>query len=417
MPLTILKTTFNVSLEVLDPGIPNKDAGPDFLFAKIKLDSTIWVGHVEVHRRSSDWYLHHHDQDVNYDQVVLHVVGECDREVLTTRGETVPQVVLPVPPQVKARYEELKHTSDYPRCSRVLPQLSPIIVHSWLDALLQERLHDRLQQIQWRLERLQGQWNHCLFVTLARGLGLGLNGEMFEQWALSIPWGAAAKHRDNLFQIEALFFGQAGLLDEQNLIAKERPATVADSYWQALVKEYAYLAHKFNLSSLEGWRWKKLRTRPANFPPVRIAQLAYLYHQGALDLSALMECRDLDLLQKKLQTDTSAYWHTHTMFGHPVRSMTRELGLRVRQLLIINTLIPMIIAYARHRFIDEGYVYSWLEQLPPEDNRMIRLWEQLGVKPQHAGDTQALIQLKKKYCDNRQCLHCRFGYCYMTMNK
>lgn len=413
LPLKPLFTTHGIPLEVIDAGIHNNDAGPDFLQAKIKLGDTIWAGHVEVHLRSSDWFVHGHHTNPAYDMVVLHVVLTADTEICNSHGEEIPQLVVSIPKYILDRYEQLSKTAEYPRCHTILRHLSPFVVHSWMNALQAERMNDRQLQIHQRLERLGGDWNDCLFTTLARNFGFGLNGDAFEEWASSFSLRSVDKHRDNLMQVEAIFFGQAGLLSEQAFPEEQRVLLKNDAYWMALSREYAYLSHKFELSPIDVHRWKLLRTRPNNFPHIRIAQLAFMYYRQALHLSALLECTDLDQIRNLLQTDTSPYWKDHLGFGLPSAGMHRQLTSGTKDLLLINSLIPFLVAYRTHRLQDTEEVLSWYEQLKPENNRFIRLWAECGIEPQHAGDTQALIQLKKEYCDARRCLHCRFGFYYM----
>lgn len=266
-PLSLLQTTSGRPVEVIDPGLPNMNAGPDFFNAKLKIDGTLWVGNVEVHTQASDWLLHRHDRDKAYDTVILHVVGESNCDVYRTNGELVPQMVLTCPDTVRLRYEELRQTEIYPPCYSILASLPKLTVHSWLSALQVERFEQKACVISQRLERCNHHWEDVFFITLARNFGFGLNGDAFEAWANRLPFRAVDKHRDSLFQVEAFFLGQAGLLEE---VSAE-----ADDYYLILQKEFRYLQHKFELPapmSVEQWRF--LRLRPDNFPHVRLAQLA-----------------------------------------------------------------------------------------------------------------------------------------------
>ncbi|MCF0185083.1 MAG: DUF2851 family protein [Bacteroidaceae bacterium] len=413
LPLKPLVTTQGIPLEVIDPGVLNTDAGPDFLQAKIKIGNTVWVGHVEVHLKSSDWYVHSHHVNPAYDMVVLHVVQTADRAVYNSHGEIVPQTIVPIPPRIKERFEDLRRTSRYPRCYSILPHLSALEIHSWMNSLMVERMADRQVQIIARLARLNEDWNDCLFATLARNFGFGLNGDTFERWALSFSLRAVDKHRNNLLQVEAIFFGQAGLLDDVAASPFAERKLEMDLYWKELRREYDYLSHKFGLLPISHVDWKLLRTRPHNFPHIRIAQLAYLYHLQQIDLSRLMECTTVKQVKGMLIGGTSDYWKRHYGFGLPIPEMQRQLGHSTRDLLLINSVIPFLVAYRRHRLQDENLIFSWLEEIKPENNQMIRLWMECGVVPQHAGDSQALIQLQQKYCNQNRCLHCRFGYYYM----
>ena len=212
-PLKELETTDGQAVEVIDPGLHNRHAGPDFFNAKVKINGTLWVGNVEIHERSGDWYLHGHDHDPAYDNVVLHVASVIDRDVKTAAGNYLPQLQLDVPPQVKDHYEELLNEDQYPPCYRIIPDLTRLTVHSWMSALQTERLEQKTEAICQRVERCEGSWEAGYFVTLARNYGFGVNSEAFEQWAYHVPLGSVAHHRDDLFQIEAIFMGQAGLLE------------------------------------------------------------------------------------------------------------------------------------------------------------------------------------------------------------
>ena len=404
-PLTPLHTTQGQTVEVIDPGLPNPDAGPDFFNAKIKIDGILWVGNVEIHVHASDWKRHHHHQDRAYDSVILHVASDIDAETFRTDGTPIPQMELHYPPYLLDNYRELIETSHYPACYRLIPRLPKLLLHSWLSSLQTERFEQKTQRIQAQLTQSKGDWEQAFFLTLARNFGFGLNGDVFERWGKSIPLRALDKHRDNLFQIEALFFGQAGLLEEE----------IADDYYQQLQKEYLYLAHKFSLQRMEAATWRFLRTRPGNFPHVRIAQLAWLFYKENALLSRLLEAPDADAVRKILSARTSEYWETHYMFGEPSARRTKSLSASTQDLLIINTVCPFLFAYGRHR-ADETMpqrALAFLETLKPENNYIVRQWLQCGLEVENAGDSQALIQLKKMYCDARKCLYCRIGYEYL----
>lgn len=282
-PLAPLTTTDGKSVEVVDVGLHNRHAGPDFFNAKVRIDGTLWVGNVEIHDKASDWFVHGHDRDARYDNVVLHVVDIADVVVRTSQGTTPPQMVLHVPDRVRDHYQELLAAEDYPPCHAVISSLPRLTVCSWLSALQTERLEQKTEAISDRVKACEGSWEAAYFVTLARNFGFGVNGDIFELWARSIPLGSVGHHRDDLFQVEAFFLGQAGLLDSAVLPPRCREAADEDTYFQRLRSEYAYLARKFSLRPIDGHLWRFLRLRPQNFPTIRIVQLARLYHEGAPD--------------------------------------------------------------------------------------------------------------------------------------
>lgn len=393
LPLKPLTTTDGQEVEVIDPGLHNHDQGPDFFNAKVRLGGTLWAGNVEVHLRSSDWYRHSHQEDPAYNSVILHVVGEIDGEVRTQEGKTLPQVQLDIPDGIRRSYEELCRTEDYPRCHRIISSIPSMKVHQWMDALIVERLKERSELVTARAERTSGDWERATFVTLSRSFGFGLNGDAFERWAMRIPLSAAGKHRDDLFQIEALFLGMAGLIEEVEAVRSSKEVLL-------LRQEFDFLKHKFSLGDTMEWAdWRFLRTRPKNFPFVRILQIAELYHSGRAQMSKLLEARSVEELQECLT----------------VKGMTAAS----RRLLIINTVVPLLFAYGRH-ISDEDICQRsirLLEELPAEENYILRQWKACGLKVSTAADSQALIQLKRQYCDRTDCLRCRFGYEYLKGNR
>lgn len=404
-----LTTTDGREVEVIDVGLHNHNAGPDFFNAKVKIDGTLWVGNVEIHDRASDWYHHGHDHDEKYRNVILHVVGTADRDVADNEGRLIPQLVLSVPQQVADNYRELLTADQYPPCYRIIPELKPLTVHAWMSALQTERLEQKTQAIKKRVEECNGDWEAAYFVTLARNYGFGINGDAFEAWAKSIPLHNVDHHRDDLFQIEALFLGQAGLLEREG----------EDDYFLRLQQEYRYLAHKFRMSPIDSHLWNFLRLRPQNFPYIRLSQLAVLYYNRHAGLSALLECETLKQAEEMMKTHVSPYWETHYSFGSESDKNPKNLSISSIRLLIINTIVPVLFAYGRHvgneRLCDRAF--DLLEQLQAENNHITRMWAECGLTVQSAGDSQALIQLKKEYCDRKDCLRCRIGYEYLRVKR
>lgn len=414
-PLTELSTTQGRRVEVIDPGLHNSNAGPDFFNAKVKINGMLWVGNIEIHDKASDWVLHGHDKDERYDNVILHVCGCVDAEVMNSKGEYLTQMVLSVPDSVINNYKELLSVDLYPPCYQIIPSLARLTVHAWMSALQTERLSQKTEAIEERVKRCNGDWENAYFVTLARNFGFGINGDAFEEWALHIPLHAVDHHRDDLFQIEAIFMGQAGLLELDTIPERYQKDALNDGYFAKLRKEYQYLAHKFGLKPMDYKLWRFLRLRPQNFPHIRISQLAYLYHQRRASLSQLLETYSVKDAKEVLATAVTPYWETHYTFGSTSVRNDKNLSPFSLNLLCINTVVPIFFAYGRHRG-EEKYcdrAFDFLEQLKPENNHIIRLWQQCGLVVENAGDSQALIQLKKEYCDKKECLRCRFGYEYL----
>ena len=414
-PLGEMLTTDDRRIEVIDPGLHNRNSGPDFFNAKVKIGGTLWVGNVEIHDRSSDWYVHGHDSDAHYNNVVLHVVGVADRDVQTEAGDFVPQLVLEVPQRVHDNYEELLRTDSYPPCYRIIPQLTSLTVHSWMAALQTERLEQKTIAIGERVRQAGGSWEDAYFQTMARNYGFGINGDAFEEWARHIPLQAVGKHRDDLFQIEAIFLGQAGLLELSSIPERYQQQALSEGYFSKLRNEYQYLAHKFSLTPMDASLWRFLRLRPQNFPHIRISQLANLYYQRKAGLSALIDCKDTVAMAEMLRTQVTPYWETHYTFGSESMKNAKHLSPFSINLLMINTCVPMLFAYGRHAMKESlcDRAFDILEQLKAENNHIIRMWKECGLDVKSAGDSQALIQLKREYCDKRECLRCRIGYEYL----
>lgn len=404
-PLKPLLTAEGESIEIIDPGQANYNAGPDFFNAKIKIGGVVWVGNIEIHQQSSEWERHGHHLDSNYDSVILHVASEIDASVRRSDGETIPQLELHCPGYLSDNYRQLIEADRYPACYRLIPALPKLLLHSWLSRLQTERFEQKTDKIMQLLGRHRKDWEHVFFIILARNFGFGTNSDAFEFWAETIPLQAVNKHRDSLFQIEAFFFGQAGLLQE----------VPADEYTDRLMKEYTYLSHKFGLRPSANSRWKLLRMRPDNFPHVRIAQLASFYYRSQGLLSALMEAQSLKSLRDMLRCGTSEYWLTHYVFGEASPPHPKTLSNQTIDLLVINTVIPFLYAYGKYKTenILIQRANGLLEEMRPENNFIVRIWKECGLEAAHAGDSQALIQLKKNYCDIKKCLYCRIGYEYL----
>ena len=414
-PLQEIHTTDGKLVEVIDPGLHNRNAGPDFFNAKVKIDGTLWVGNVEIHDRSHDWYVHGHDHDSAYNNVVLHVAGVVDDNVITSDGKFLPQLQLDVPKEINDHYKELLETDQYPPCYKIIHDLTKLTIHSWMSALQTERLEQKTEAIKARVDRNNGSWEDGYFTTLARNYGFGINGDAFEMWANTLPLKAVDHHRDDVFQIEAIFMGQAGLLELNTIPSQYQRDALNEGYFAKLRNEYQYLAHKFSMKPMDATMWRFLRLRPQNFPHIRISQLANLYYSRRAGLSSLVECTTIEQLKAVLATSVTPYWETHYTFGSTSCRNDKNLSPASLNLLMINTAIPMLFAYGKHKS-DEAIcdrAFDLLEQLKAENNHITRLWQQCGLTAQNAGDSQALIQLKKEYCDKKDCLRCRIGFEYL----
>ena len=405
-PLGEMKTTKGLPVEVIDTGLHNSNAGPDFFNAKLKIDGTLWVGNVEIHSASSDWLRHGHQSDVAYDSVILHVVGCLDSETTRTNGETIPQMLLSCPDHVRRHYRELSQAEISPACYSIISSLPKLTVNSWLTALQTERFEQKTNAIRHRVEQCGRNWEDAFFITLARYAGVGINGDAFETWAMKIPYRAVDKMRDDRFRIESLFMGMAGFLAGE----------VKDEMMQRMQKEFHYQSQLYQLPApMEPSRWKFLRLRPDNFPYIRISQLAGLYHTSTALFSKLMAAECIEEIRELLQTDVSDYWKAHFCFAKPSPVKEKKWGRMLQDILIINAVVPFLYAYGLHRGEEIlcARAQRFLEELKAENNFVTRLWDQAGIPVKHAADSQALLQLHRAYCEPRKCLFCRFGYEYL----
>ena len=399
-PVQDLKTTDGQTVEIIDPGKPNTDAGPDFFNAKIKIDNTLWAGNIEIHSLSSDWVRHHHTTDKAYDNVILHVVNKADANVFRTNGDSVAQLELAVPDHIRINYDELLREKKWIPCADKIHQVPLFLVNDWKNSLLVERLEQKTEMIETLLSQSNNHWEEAFYVSMARSFGFGTNSEAFERLARSLPMSILAKHKDNIFQLEAMLFGQAGLLEN----------TVNDEYQLNLQKEYRFLQSKYQLKPIESSEWKLLRLRPDNFPHVRLSQFAALIHRSTKLFSKIIESDNLQVMRGLFICEVSDYWKKHFLFGKESSVSGKRLGSKSIDILLINTVVPFLFAYFKKKNSDNDIALKLLELIPAEKNVIIRKWMELGIGAFSAFDSQALLQLKKKYCDEKKCLLCRIGH-------
>lgn len=397
-----LCTSDGQRVKVLSPGIVNQDAGPDFFNAKIRIGRTVWAGNVEIHQRASEWNRHQHNQDAAYDNVILHVVRQDDQQVFNSKGQSVPALVMPYAGYLESNYGELLEADGWIACQKHFHQIELLTLQIWFHGLMVERLQKKITEITQSLEQNKHDWNETFYQFLARNFGFKTNALPFELLARSLPLRIAEKHRDNLFQLEALLLGTAGLLNE------ELPG---DDYFLSLEKEFSFLYRKYRLKPVPVHLWKFLRLRPVNFPTIRIVQFARLIHQSNGLFSRLVEMNDLAMIKEFFQVQASDYWNTHYRFNKPSPDSPKHLGVSSFNNIVINTLVPFLFVYGDYYHKQElkDLALDFLEKLPPEENSVIRHWKKLGVPVRSAFDTQALIQLKNNYCQAKRCLSCPVG--------
>ena len=399
---TQLITTDGLPIQVIDPGIENTNAGPDFFNAKIKIGNTIWAGGIEIHDKASDWFAHNHDKDKTYDVVILHVTGVDDLEVTRSTGECIPQLVLTVPEQVSRNIDWLLYRESSVPCLSCIKTIDPLHINSWMAALLGERLERKTHDIITLLEQYKDDWNEVFYIVLTRNFGFGINNDAFERLARSLPLRYIRKQRNSHTQIEAMLFGQAGMLSEE----------YNDPYYRLLQREYKFLSHKFSLKPLDGSVFRNLRIRPVNFPYIKVAQQAALWVQHDTLFSAILDAGSPGEIKKFFRISPSDYWKTHYHFRNASTPQEKTIGENTLNILLINTVVPMFFAYGLRNKRPEycNRATRLLESIPPESNTIITTFRNAGIQVGNAGDTQALIQLKREYCEKKKCLYCRIGF-------
>lgn len=401
---TGLTTDDGQSVEVINPGMRNTDAGPDFFNAQVRIGKTLWAGNIEIHNNADDWYNHNHHADRAYDNVILHVVTQLSTRPTTTySGNVVPQMVLTFPPSILQRFNEFDCSKDTIRCRKYLTYLQPLILHQWLDRLITERMEQRTERVTELFGEFNNDWDQTLFCMLARAMGFGVNAEPMEILAHITPVRILLKHPDPI-QAEALLIGQAGLL----------PDDVADDkYLQQLSREYDFLRTKFTLTPMDGSVWKHLRLRPDNFPCIRLSQLAAIVAATHGNIANYFNTTDTKLLITQLSVKASEYWETHYMPGRASsKAKAKRLGKESCRLLIINAIVPYLFTYGRHygNSDSDDTALQILQAMPIENNSRLGLWHSLGIVPRDECEAQALLHLYKEYCERHKCLACRIGW-------
>ncbi len=399
-------------VRVIDPGVLNKDAGPDFFNAKVKIDGKTWAGNIEIHMKASDWHRHGHDSDPAYDNVILHVVAHSDTTITRQDGSVIPQLKVTLPENFYRTFAYLTSTSPEIRCAGRLNNIGSLKRSDWLETLSIERLQQKSARIEETLRRLNGDWNGACFITLARGLGFGLNSIPFEMLAASINLNHLRRHSDNLLQMEAIFFGQAGLLDPMT--------NTSDRRYQLMCREYQFLARKYAMRPIARSLWKFARTRPQNLPYRRIALLAKAMSETPDLLNRILTAGgDDDRLRPIFRWQVDPYWSRRLTFGGDGQTDANPPSLSDSSIniLLINVVAPILYTYALLHCDHEmkEAATNLLLSLPPEKNTIVREWQRLGFRPQDSSASQALIHLKKEYCDKHDCIRCRFGQQLLKM--
>lgn len=392
-----------MKIEVIYPGHCNRDAGPDFFDARIRIGDTLWAGNVEIHIKSSDWFRHGHQHDPAYDSIILHVVYENDVIIKRTGGEPLPTLELTgkFDGAVFDRYERIVGNLNWVPCQDMIHEVRQIVVRDCYQKALLERLETKTDDIRKRIAATGNDWEQVFFEFVAAGMGYKVNSDAFGLLARNAPLALLQRHRDSRMQLEALLYGQAGLL---STVHKEE-------YPRELLKEYRFLAGKYKLRPIAPIAWKFMRMRPSAFPTIRVSQLADLIESNASLFSRAISIRDISAFYALFRLEASGYWTRYYRFGVPSPVRKKRLGKDAVDILLINTVLPFLALYGKERNMPQLIERSlaFYEQLPPENNRVIRQWRALGIAAESSFESQALLQIKKHYCDAKKCLYCGIG--------
>lgn len=399
---TNLKTWHGESLEVIKPGKANGDAGPDFSDALIRIGTTIWAGNIELHTKSSDWFSHGHHADPGYDNVILHVVYMHDIESQQLSTER-PVLVLEdkINHRLIAQYQTMMKTRYGIACESLLHRVDPVFVAMYFQRLIAERLEEKSKNILSILHQNTGDWAETCYILTARYFGMGINNKPFEQLARSLPLKLIAKHRKSTLQVEALLFGQAGMLHD----------ALHDPYPQALLNEYRYLSKLYKLQPMKPGVWKMMRMRPSNFPTIRLSQLAQLLVKSESLFAKITETKEIKQLTKLFDTKASPYWDEHFMFDKPAPKSEKPFGQNAKELLLINVASPILFAYGLHLDNQEmkDRAIEWLSSIKSESNKITKIFTKHHLPMTSALDSQAALHLYANYCEKKRCLHCTIG--------
>lgn len=400
---TPLKTINGEELIILKPGQINTDSGPDFFNSKIRIGETTWVGNVEIHIKASDWDKHQHQFDAAYNNTILHVVFECDKMVKTQDDQTLKCLELKGKFDVNSllKYEYLLHNKNWIPCASQIAEVNSFEWRNWLERLAIERLEKKSEFVNELLDSTKNDWEMAFFISISGYFGQKINQLPFQILARSVHPHILAKHKDQLFQIESLLFGQAGLLEEDH----------EEDYYQKLKKEYEFLSKKYKLFPMPKHLWKYMRLRPAAFPDIRIAQLSFLMSQTDFMFSKILETTELKQLDLLFQSHASEFWDTHYRFHVNSSPKIKILGKSSRLGLMINAVIPFLFVYGRNKGESkyEERAIRFLTEIAAEKNTITKNFTELGQRPFNAMESQAMIELKLNYCDYKKCLNCKIG--------
>ncbi|WP_194765876.1 DUF2851 family protein [Tamlana sp. I1] len=398
-----LKTTEGEAVTIASVGQHNFNSGPDFFNSKLNIGQQLWAGNVEIHVKSSDWYVHNHEQDLAYDNVILHVVWEHDTDVFRKDNSVIPTLELKkyIHLEILNSYEALfSKTNRWINCENDFASTQPFILTNWLERLYFERLERKSKTIEQLLKASKNDWEAVLFKMLAKNFGLKVNGDAFFSLAQSIDFSIVRKTQNNQNKLEALFFGQSGLLEQD----------IEDAYYLSLVEDYQFLKQKFKLENQQVLPLKFFRLRPPNFPTIRLSQLASLYFKHQNLFSKIIASNELQHFYELFHVETSAYWKNHYTFQKSSKPSVKTLSKSFVDLLLINTILPLKFLYAKQRGEEiSSDLIAISNKIASESNGIITAFNALKKVSVSSLESQALIQLKTEYCDKNLCLKCAVG--------
>lgn len=392
------------TVEIIHPGVRNYESGPDFHNARIRIDNMIWAGNIEIHVNSSDWFKHHHQGDLSYDNILLHVVHQNDKPVHRLDGSKIPTLVMneKYPLGYLYHYENLlQGCHSFIPCGQQFQEVPFIHVQSWMDRVLTERLETRFEELTHIHKESDARWPKSLYQLLAKSFGFKVNAVPFELLANAVPYELMIKHRHQIESLESLYYGQSGMLQ----------TTVDDPYIDRLKKEYKYFRTKYHLKNNSPHLWKYGGLRPANFPTLRISQFSMLHFTHEYLLDKIIQTIELSDLITLFDINATDYWYQHFRFGIASEPHIKKLGKDAILHLMINAIIPFLFFYGKKQklpILCDKAIY-WLEKCPPEKNKIIRSFEDIGFYITNSAQSQALLHLKKNYCDYKKCVNCSIG--------
>ncbi|MCC7302354.1 MAG: DUF2851 family protein [Bacteroidia bacterium] len=406
-----LRTTCGESLEILRAGVRNEHSGPDFSDARIRIGNTLWAGNVEMHVKSSDWEQHGHRTDASYNNVVLHVVFEHDKDIFTKAGTKIPALELKemLDPDLLRECLEFTHRSGWLQCSGRLKEVSPVKWTLWLERLAVLRLEEKVEVIRQRLQQTNNDWEETLYRTLASAYGFRVNSPPMEMLAGAIPWKILRRYAGNSLVYESILYGAAGMLN----------GFFADEYPRKLQNEFIFFRMKHELNILPEATWKLMRLRPRNFPTIRISQFARMLSSHPHLLEEIQTLDDPECVTGIFTEAASDYWKEHYLFDRVAGRISPAMGWESASLLLINAVVPFLFLYGKEkgdqRFTERAM--RFLEHTGAENNSAMRAWKEHGVKPHNALQSQALLHLKGRYCSEARCLSCSVGIGLLSSRK